>query len=134
MIHNYVCTYKSSNSQSALIIPYLKPVFLFCSPLLESFNVCAFSILCFSSIFEDGRCTCEIKSRIPLAKAAFNKKTLFTSKLDFNLRKKLVKCYIWCMALYGAETWRFGQQIRNTWKVFKCDAGEGWRRSVEPIM
>jgi hypothetical protein len=29
---------------------------------------------------------------------------------------------------------RFGQQIRNTWKVFKCGAGEGWRRSVGPIM
>ena len=29
----------------------------------------------------------------------------FTSKLDLNLRKKLVKCYIWSMALYGAETW-----------------------------
>jgi hypothetical protein len=30
-----------------------------------------------------------------MAKAAFNKKkkTLFTSKLDLNLRKKLVKCY-----------------------------------------
>jgi hypothetical protein len=40
------------------------------------------------------RCTCEIKSRIATAKAAFNKKTLFTSKLDLNLRKKLVKCYI----------------------------------------
>jgi hypothetical protein len=51
-------------------------------------------------------CTCEIKSRIAMAKAAFNKeKTLFTSKLDLNLRKKLVKCYIWSMALYGAETW-----------------------------
>jgi hypothetical protein len=41
-----------------------------------------------------------------MAKAAFNKKkTLFTRKLDLNLRKKLVKCYIWSMALYGAETW-----------------------------
>ena len=41
-----------------------------------------------------------------MAKAVFNKKkTLFTSKLDLNLRKKLVKCYIWSMALYGAETW-----------------------------
>jgi hypothetical protein len=28
----------------------------------------------------------------------------------------------------------FGQQIRNTWKVFKCAAGEGWRRSVAQIM
>jgi len=41
-----------------------------------------------------------------MAKAALNKKkTLFTSKLDINLKKKLVKCYIWSMALYGIETW-----------------------------
>ena len=40
-----------------------------------------------------------------MAKGAFNKKkNLFTSKLDLNLRKKLVKCYVWSMALYGAET------------------------------
>jgi hypothetical protein len=53
-----------------------------------------------------GKCTCEIKSRIALAKAAFNKKrALFTNKMDLELRKKLVKCYIWSIALYGAETW-----------------------------
>jgi hypothetical protein len=41
-----------------------------------------------------------------MAKAAFSKKkTLFTSKLHLQLRKKLVKCYIWSIALYGAETW-----------------------------
>jgi len=28
----------------------------------------------------------------------------------------------------------FREQIRNTWKVLKCGAGEGWRRSVGPIM
>jgi hypothetical protein len=28
-----------------------------------------------------------------------------TSKLDLNLRKKLVKCYIWSIPLYGAENW-----------------------------
>ena len=33
-----------------------------------------------SVLTNDGRCTCEIKSRIDMAKAAFNKKkTLFTS-------------------------------------------------------
>jgi hypothetical protein len=54
----------------------------------------------------DGRCTCEIKSRIAMAKASFNKKrALGTSKMDIELRKKLVKCYIWSIALYGAETW-----------------------------
>jgi hypothetical protein len=36
-----------------------------------------------------------------MAKAALNKKKIiFTSKLDLNLRKKLVKCYIWSMAFY----------------------------------
>jgi hypothetical protein len=41
-----------------------------------------------------------------MVRAAFNKnKILFTSKLDLKLRKKLIKCYIWSMALYGAETW-----------------------------
>jgi len=48
-----------------------------------------------SMLTNDGRCTCEIKSRIATARAAFSKKkTLFTSKLDLNLRKKLIKCYI----------------------------------------
>jgi len=28
----------------------------------------------------------------------------------------------------------FGKQIRNTLKVFKCGAGEGWGRSVGPIV
>jgi hypothetical protein len=56
-------------------------------------------------ITNDARCTREIKSRIAMAKSAFSKKkNLFTSKLDLNLRKKLVKCYIWSIALYGAET------------------------------
>jgi hypothetical protein len=48
--------------------------------------------------------TREIKARIAMAKAAINKKkTLFVSKLDLELRKKLVKCYIRSIALY-AET------------------------------
>ena len=48
----------------------------------------------------------KIKSRIAMAKAAFNKKkNLFTSKLELNLRKRLVRCYVWSIALYGAETW-----------------------------
>jgi hypothetical protein len=43
-------------------------------------------------ITNDARCVCEIKSRIVMAKAALNKeKTLFTSKLDLNLRKKQVE-------------------------------------------
>jgi hypothetical protein len=37
-----------------------------------------------------------------MAKKINRKKTLF---MDLNLRKKLVKCYISSIALYGAETW-----------------------------
>jgi hypothetical protein len=67
---------------------------------------CGFFNYLDSMLTSDGRCTCEIKSRIAMVTAAFNnKRALFTSKRDLDLRKKLVKCYIWSIALYGAETW-----------------------------
>jgi hypothetical protein len=70
-----------------------------------------------------------------MAKAAFKKKkTLFISKLDLNLWKKLVKCYIWSMALYGVETWPLKKIDQKYLKVLKCSAGEWWRRTVGPIM
>jgi len=60
------------------------------------------------------RCTHEI-SKTATAKAAFNKKkTLFTSKLGLNLRKKLVKCYIMHIALHGAETWTLQKSRSET--------------------
>jgi hypothetical protein len=56
-----------------------------------------------SILTNDGRCTCEIKCTIAMAKAAFNKKkTFFTSTMDLELRKKLVEVlrlehsFIWC--------------------------------------
>jgi hypothetical protein len=56
-----------------------------------------------------------------MAKETFNrKKTLFTSKLDLELRKKLVKCYIWSIALYGAETWtlrKLNQKCRESFEM-----------------
>jgi hypothetical protein len=43
-----------------------------------------------------------------MVNAAFNKKRgHFTSKMDLELRKKLVKCYIWSIALYDVETCTF---------------------------
>jgi hypothetical protein len=46
-----------------------------------------------SMIRNDTRYTREMKSRLVMAETAFKrKKTLFTSKLDVNSRKKLVKC------------------------------------------
>jgi hypothetical protein len=44
--------------------------------------------------------------RISIAKAALKKKkTLSTRKLDLNFRVQVVKCYIWSIAVYGAEIW-----------------------------
>jgi len=46
-----------------------------------------------------------MKSRIAMAKALFDKKKAFCiSKLDLNLRKTLINCYIWSIALCRAET------------------------------
>jgi hypothetical protein len=54
----------------------------------------------------DAICTCEIKSRIAMTKPAFNKKKArFTSKVELSLRQKLVKYYIWSIALYNAVMW-----------------------------
>jgi len=39
----------------------------------------------------DARCTQEIKSRIAMTKAAFNKETLFTNKWCLNLRREIVQ-------------------------------------------
>ena len=53
------------------------------------------------------------------------RRRLFTSKLDLNWRKILVKCYIWSMALYGAETWTLraaDQKYRESFEMW-C-----WRR------
>jgi hypothetical protein len=73
-----------------------------------------------STITNDARCTREIKSRIAMAKGAFNKKkNIFTSKLDLNLSMKLVNCYIWSIALYGAETWTVRKVDQNYLESFE---------------
>ena len=59
-----------------------------------------------SILASDVRCTYEIICRTAMAKAAFNKKrALFTCTFDLALRRKLVECYIWSIALHGAENW-----------------------------
>jgi hypothetical protein len=79
-----------------------------------------------SMITSDARCTREIKSRLAMAKPALNKKkNLFTSKLELNLRKKLVKGYIWSIALYGAETWTLRKVDQKYLESFEMWC---WRR------
>jgi hypothetical protein len=59
-----------------------------------------------SKIINDAKCKQEMKSRTAMVKAAFSKKkSLFDIKLHLNLRKELLKCYIWSRALNGVENW-----------------------------
>jgi len=75
-------------------------------------------------------CGCEIKSRSARAKIAFNKKkALFTSKLNLNVRNKLVKCYAWSIALHGAENCTLEKADQKCLESF-----EMWcRRRMEKI-
>jgi len=53
----------------------------------------------------------------------------FTNILDVELRKKLVKCYVWSIALYGAETWTLRAMDQKHLESF-----EMWRwRRMEKI-
>jgi hypothetical protein len=76
---------------------------------------------CLGSITNDARCTHELKSTISMANETFNKtKTLLTSRLDLNLRKKLVNCYIWSIALYSAKTWTVQKVVQKYLERWKC--------------
>jgi hypothetical protein len=66
-----------------------------------------------------------------MSKATFNiKKALFTSKLDLKFGKKLVSATFGPQPSMVLKPGHFRKQIRNTWKVLKRGAAEGWRRSV----
>jgi len=62
-----------------------------------------------------------------MAKAAFKKKTLFTSKLDLNLRKKLKNAE-------SADTSKFQKTDHKYIESFEFGAEECWERSVGLIM
>src|SRR6476469_6481986 len=58
-----------------------------------------------SLISEDGRCLDDVKTKIGMAKDAFNKrKELLTRSIIVDLRKRLVKTLVWPAVLYGCQT------------------------------
>ena len=61
-----------------------------------------------------------------MAKEAFNRKrSIFCGPLEKELRKRLVKCFVWSVVLYGAETWTLR---RNEQKQLEAFAMWVWRR------
>ena len=63
--------------------------------------------------------------RTAIAKEESNRKmSLLTSKLNIELRKKLVRCYVWSIALYGSETWKLRKLERKYFaEALKYGAG-----------
>ena len=68
----------------------------------------------------------EIKTRIGMAKEAFNRKRrILSGKLDRTLRKRLAKCFVWSVLLYGAEAWTMRKRERDRLEAFEMWV---WRR------
>jgi len=86
-----------------------------------------------SIITNNARCTCEIKSMTVIAKAEFNKKTLFISKLDLNLRKKIAELkqgFVWCRKLNTLES---RLQILGRKKIAELKQGFVWCRKLNTL-
>ena len=67
------------------------------------------------TLTNDAKFTFEIKFRIAVTNAAFNKrKILLASKLYLNLRKKLVKCFMWNVALCDAQIWTYKKSLESS--------------------
>jgi len=56
------------------------------------------------------------------------------STLDLELRKKLVKCYIWSIALCGAETWTLRAVDRKHLESFEKWCWKRMEKGVGTIM
>jgi hypothetical protein len=67
----------------------------------------------FHAWYSDARCARAIESWIAAAKTPIGETNFFTSKLDLNFGKKLVKWYTWSVALYGAYTWTLRKGDQN---------------------
>ena len=57
-----------------------------------------------------------------------NKKRRLAGNANLELKKKIVKCTIWSIALYGAETWTMTQADRERLEAFEMWV---WRRMLK---
>jgi len=79
-------------------------------------------------VTEDCRCECEVRRRIALAKEAFNKKKdLMCGSLSLQLKKRIVKAFVW-IALYGSETWTLQKSDIKRIEAFEMWI---WRRMLK---
>ena len=58
-------------------------------------------------------------------KVFMEKKKLFTGIMNLELKKRIMKCLVWSVALYAAETWLLTQTDRRRLEAFEMWI---WRR------
>ena len=62
----------------------------------------------------------DIKVRVAMAKEAFSKRReLLVRKMSKRTKKRIVKCLVWSVALYGCETWALGKVERDRLEAFE---------------
>ena len=47
------------------------------------------------------------------------RKKILTSKMNLDLRKRIVKCLVWSVALYASETWTISKTVMKRIKAFE---------------
>ena len=63
-----------------------------------------------------------------------NKTTLFSSRLDLDLRRKLVERYICSVVLHGTETWTLRKTHQKYLEDFQMWCWRRMEKSVGPIV
>jgi len=73
----------------------------------------------------------KLRPSFPWKKEAFgDNKNLFTSKLDLNSRNKIVKCYMWNIAVHGTAA----RTLRKVGQIFLENFEKSsWRRMEKNI-
>ncbi len=73
-----------------------------------------------SLITTDGRCIREVKKRIIQAKEAFWKnKEVMRGDINLDLKLRLLKCYVYSIVSYAAETWTFSKEMKKRIRAFE---------------
>ena len=79
-------------------------------------------------------CSQEVKQRIAMSKEACNRKrSIFCGSLQKELRKKLVRCFVWIVALYSADTWTLRRNEQKRLEAFEMWIWRGMERASEVL-
>ena len=81
-------------------------------------------------ITDDGRCECEIKNQIEIAKSTFIKMrdVLTSRKLHLEIRKRLVRCYVLSIFLCASESWTLNKLMEDKINAFEMWISQGMFR------